>query len=112
MEGTGCFGAATCTQTGLTLPKHTYDHAGGRCSITGGAVYRGNAMPALRGHYFYADLCQDGVRSFRLSGNAVTDHRTWSVGAIGPIVSFGTDADGELHVVSMDGGIYRLGIGL
>ena len=40
--------------------------------ITGGYVYRGAAIPALQGHYFYADYCQGWVRSFRLQdGQAV-----------------------------------------
>lgn len=108
MEGTECFNAASCSQAGLTLPKHTYDHAGGRCSITGGAVYRGDAMPSMRGHYFYADLCQDGVRSLRVSGGSTTDHRLWETGDLGNIVSFGTDSDGEMYVISAGGGVYRL----
>lgn len=108
MEGNDCYLAASCDGTGLVLPKHRYGHEEGRCSITGGVVYRGNAMTAVRGHYFYADLCADGVRSLRLAGNTVTDHRLWPVGALGNIVSFGTGGDGEIYVVSMGGGIYRL----
>lgn len=108
MEGTACYLTASCDGSGMVLPKHTYGHTDGRCSITGGAVYRGDAMTPMRGHYFYADLCADGVRSLRLSGNAVTDHREWDVGALGNIVSFGTGGDGELYVVSMGGSVYRL----
>ena len=47
-----------------TLPVVEYDHGQG-CSITGGYVYRGAAIPALQGHYFYADYCPGWVRSFR-----------------------------------------------
>jgi glucose/arabinose dehydrogenase len=108
MEGTQCFGAAACSQTGLTQPKFTYDHSGGRCSITGGAVYRGDAMPTMRGHYFYADLCQEGVRSLRFSSGSTTDHRQWDTGPIGNILSFGTDGHGEMHVTTGGGGVYRL----
>lgn len=108
MEGGDCYLAATCDMSGKVLPKHTYGHEDGRCSITGGEVYRGDAMPDLRGAYFYADFCRDGVRSLRFANGAVTDHRLWPVGDLGMIVSFGKGGDGELYVVSMSGGIHRL----
>ena len=38
-------------------PVAEYSHAGGSCSITGGYVYRGRAMPAFRGRYVYGDYC-------------------------------------------------------
>ena len=66
------FGGSGCDQTGLTLPVLEYDHGEG-CSITGGYVYRGSAIPALQGHYFYGDFCQGWVRSFRYGDGAVTD---------------------------------------
>jgi glucose/arabinose dehydrogenase len=51
MEGTACYGASTCDRSGLTLPVMDYTHADG-CSITGGYVYRGTALPNLAGTYF------------------------------------------------------------
>ncbi|HEX2066404.1 MAG TPA: PQQ-dependent sugar dehydrogenase, partial [Candidatus Thermoplasmatota archaeon] len=38
---------------GLTFPVAEYSHAGGNCSVTGGVVYRGAALPGLRGTYLY-----------------------------------------------------------
>ena len=68
MEGSLCFPIGSpCTQTGLTLPVIEYDHSQG-CSIIGGYVYRGSAIPALSGTYFYGDLCSGFVRSFRYTG--------------------------------------------
>jgi glucose/arabinose dehydrogenase len=55
MEGASCYNATTCTQTGFTPPILDYGHTGGACSITGGYVYRGSAIPCIRGHYFYTD---------------------------------------------------------
>ena len=70
-EGRHCYASAGCDPTGFTLPVLEYAHGEG-CSITGGYVYRGAAIPALQGHYFYADYCQGWVRSFRLQdGQAV-----------------------------------------
>src|SRR5690606_19989062 len=41
-------------------PVMTYGREGG-CSVTGGLVYRGEALPTLRGAYLFADLCGEGV---------------------------------------------------
>jgi glucose/arabinose dehydrogenase len=108
MEGTRCFLSAGCSMQGLVPPVLAYGHAGGRCSITGGAVYRGNAMPSLRGHYFYADFCEDGLRSALLNASAASAQRFWDIGAIGRIASFGVDGSGELYVLSRSGNAYRL----
>jgi glucose/arabinose dehydrogenase len=107
MEGMHCFGAGTCDMSGLTLPVLEYDHLDG-CSVTGGYVYRGAAMPALQGHYFYSDWCAGFLRSFRLAGAAATDQREWDVGDIGRVLSFGEDDDGELYVLSGNGNVYRI----
>lgn len=109
VEGTGCFRAPTCEADEFVQPVHVYDHTGGRCSVTGGAVYRGAAMPALRGHYFFADLCAAGLQTLRVMGGAASEVRAWDIGAIGSVTSFGTDGAGELLLTSIEGGIYRLG---
>jgi hypothetical protein len=106
MEGAHCY-TAGCDTTGKTLPVLEYGHAEG-CSITGGYAYRGNAVPALRGHYFYADYCRGWVRSFRLAGGQVTDRREWDVGDVGSIASFGEDGGGELYVVAAAGRVFRV----
>ena len=69
MEGAHCLGGGQCDQTGLTLPTFEYAHDQG-CSITGGYVYRGNAIPALQGLYFFGDYCQGWVRSIRYTGGS------------------------------------------
>lgn len=107
MEGKHCYGAASCSQTGLTLPVLEYDHSQG-CSITGGYIYRGNNIPSLQGHYFYADYCKGWVRSFKFAGGAVTEQKDWSFGSIGNITSFGVDGAGELYILSSNGTVYRL----
>lgn len=109
MEGSGCYNVTPCDRQGLTLPVFEYDHTGGRCSITGGYVYRGRALPELDGHYFYADLCSGTVHSFRYAGGAVTARTDWNFGNIGQIYSFGQDGDGELLVLSASGSVYRVG---
>lgn len=108
MEGLSCFGAGSCDQSGLVLPVVQYSHADG-CSVTGGYVYHGNAIPELQGHYFYADYCQGWVRSFRLENGKAVDQHTWPTLAPGGAVpSFGEDSAGELYVLSADGIAYRV----
>jgi len=108
MEGNLCFRGSGCDQSGLALPVLEYNHSEG-CSVTGGYVYRGAAIPALQGHYFYADLCQGWVRSFRYAGGVVTDETEWpTLSPGGQIVSFGEDSAGELYVLQAEGGVFRI----
>jgi hypothetical protein len=92
------------------LPVAQYSHRLG-CSVAGGYVYRGRAVPAARGLYFYADSCSGRVWTLRIRNGRATQVRPapFSVASsgFGP-VSFGEDAAGELYVVSLDGTIYRL----
>ena len=108
MEGMACFGGSNCDRNGLTLPVLDYSHADG-CSVTGGYVYRGTALGAFAGHYFYADYCQGWVRSFRLSGTGVTEQQEWpTLRPGGQILSFGEDERGELYILSGSGKVFRI----
>jgi glucose/arabinose dehydrogenase len=105
MEGTDCFQPATCDPAGLVQPVYEYRHDEG-CSITGGFVYRGDAIPELRGHYFFSDYCSGFVRSIGPDG-AVHDW-TGGTGSAGAVTSFGVGADGELLVVAQSGTVDRI----
>lgn len=76
MEGAHCtdLSGCTCFAPELTLPIYEYSHGGSpfRCSITGGYVYRGCAIPSLHGHYFFADYCADQIWSFAYLDGQVT----------------------------------------
>jgi hypothetical protein len=80
--------------------------------VTGGFVYRGRALPALDGLYFYADYCTGMIRSVRWDGTAVADVWDWRA-ALDPeeqlanVSSFGEDAAGELYLLSLDGTVHR-----
>jgi len=108
MEGTACFRRA-CVPEDFTPPVLDYDHGDG-CSITGGYVYRGAAIPELEGTYFYADWCGSWVRSFRLVDGTVTEEKDWTdeIGKVGQVTSFGVDNQGELHMLTSEGFLYRL----
>ena len=108
MEGSSCYSPSSgCDQNGLVLPALDYGHSQG-CSITGGYVYRGSAIPAIQGLYFYADYCEGWVRSFRWNGSATAEEREWaSLRPGGQVTSFGEDARGELYVLSSNGKVFR-----
>jgi glucose/arabinose dehydrogenase len=108
MEGRHCYASSTCAQEGLVLPAQEYSHAGG-CSVAGGYVYRGAAIPALQGTYLYADFCGGWVHSFRYDGGQATEPLNWpTLAPGGGVTSFGEDAAGELYVASADGGVFRI----
>ncbi len=107
MEASHCFRAERCDRSGRVIPVLEYDHSEG-CTVIGGYVYRGSRLPALQGHYFYADYCEGWVRSFRYRGGAAADRRTWDFGDVGNVLSFGEDGAGELYVLSDRGKVYRM----
>jgi glucose/arabinose dehydrogenase len=108
MEGAHCFESSGCDQTGLTLPLVEYPH-GGACSVTGGYVYRGAAIPALQGHYFYSDFCDAWVRSFRMEGDVAVDQFEWPTLRPGAsIPSYGEDSAGELYLLLTDGRVLKI----
>ena len=108
LEGLECFKADSCDSTGMVTPVVVYDHGEG-CSVIGGYVYRGHAIPELAGHYFYGDWCGRWVRSFRHDGVA-SDQQDWTAdfGDIGGVLGFGKDADGELYVLTQDGFVLKI----
>lgn len=101
---------------GYTDPILDYNtNDGNNCTIIGGYVYRGCAIPWLNGTYFYADWCAGWVKTFRYDGNALSDGQDVTAdlndgisGSMNSIVSFGEDAAGELYIVSYGGTIYRI----
>jgi hypothetical protein len=110
MEGNICYppGTTACDQTGLTLPAIDYPLAAGSCAVTGGYVYRGSAIPGLRGHYLYSDYCGAWLRSFRMSAGAVVDQKDWGIQLTGDRGrSFGLDFDGEPYLIGV-AAIYKI----
>jgi glucose/arabinose dehydrogenase len=113
-EGTHCFKPRSgCKQNGLVQPVIEYSTATEGCSVIGGYVYRGKAIPELDGVYFYADFCSALLRSFRWQGGKAVDSWDWRDvldpgHKLAAVATFGEDNDGELYVVSYDGVIYKL----
>lgn len=106
-EGTHRFDEDTPPPDEHVRPVYEYDHTGGRCSITGGRVYRGSSGGPLTGAYVFGDFCDGILRSLRFdeSGETVVE----DLGAVVPLLtSFGEDADGELYALSLAGLVFRL----
>ena len=87
-------------------PVYEYPHDG-RCSVTGGYVYRGTDIPALQGAYLYGDFCDGVLRAVLLDGDRVVTERTFDA-QVPELVSYGQDARGELYVLSLSGPVYRI----
>ncbi|MFL6277331.1 MAG: PQQ-dependent sugar dehydrogenase [Blastocatellia bacterium] len=105
IEGTLCTGndPALCATVQTEPPIAEYAHTGGRCSITGGYVYRGTRGSLPAGAYVYGDYCTGEI--FLLQGGGSTRLQDTAV----HITSFGEDEAGEVYVVAQEGTIYRLG---
>ncbi len=111
MEGTTCFrdGGSACATPDLTLPVAEYDHDLG-CSVTGGTVYRGVALPALAGWYLFSDYCSgrfwaiDATRD-ETPEPAIVAETEYRISAIAE------DAAGELYATDLSAGtLLRLGV--
>ena len=106
-EGTMCFRAPECNDTETVLPVAEYTHSEG-CSVTGGVVYRGAAIPELEGVYFYADWCRGWIGSFRYVDGEAQELTRWDELDPGQVNTFGTDAAGELYVGTWGGEVLQL----
>jgi glucose/arabinose dehydrogenase/Leucine-rich repeat (LRR) protein len=103
-EGTRCVNPRAGCDTGDTVvPVVEYGHHLG-CSVTGGVVYRGEAVGPLAGHYLFSDFCRGQIWALPPDGGGVVE-----VAASGRAVSsFGTDADGEVYVLTFWGPAHRI----
>ena len=105
----------TCNSPALTAPIHDYGTASPAHAIIGGFVYRGVAIPDLRGTYFFADYMRVETWSFRRTGAGLTQltNRTVELTPpsphflVGP-TGFGEDAFGEMYLCDFAGKVYKI----
>ncbi len=117
MEGNHCFDPNNANNCSLTPP--------GDCAavgepaaveivrsesqtVIGGHVYRGSAIPWLRGTYFYAALYQGTLRTVRWVNGAITEGPTLLTIGGGQMAGFGLDNDGEMYLVKLSGSVHRI----
>ncbi len=104
-----------CAQQVLLDPIHEFSSAfpNSECSVTGGEVYRGCAMPDMHGTYFFADWCSSEIWSFEYTGTVTNfQNRTVELDPPGQsifnITSFGLDAEGEMYICAQGGDVFRI----
>jgi glucose/arabinose dehydrogenase len=108
MEGLHCYKPQTgCDESGLVRPVFEYDHGEG-CSVIGGYVYRGKAIPPLQGLYLFADYCSTTFWSLQRADDGSV--KAAQVGEVPEgINAFGEDESGEMYFVTdQDGTVYKL----
>ena len=102
-EGRSVYRPQVIDRSRLVAPVTVYSHTFG-CSITGGFVYRGTAVPALYGRYVYGDYCSGRIWSLDASGG---QPRLLGLPLLKGLSSFGEDAAGELYATLLDGRVLR-----
>ena len=110
----GCVASAP----GLLDPVHDYPNTGffGNCAVSGGSVYRGCAIPDLRGTYFFGDSCNLGsIWSFKYLGTPNPAVTTWTnqldpsgPGTVDSVVAISEDANGELYICDLGGEVFKI----
>ena len=100
----------------LISPSYEYKHDGkntGGFSVTGGSVYRGS-VKELQGRYVFADYVKPHIWSARITNGKFSDlkhHKTdfsQNGKEIKQVASFGNDPQGEMHIISHQGQIYKI----
>ena len=105
-EGKHCYRRSECSSEGMVMPRAEYSHRQG-CSVTGGYVYRGKALSALRGNYIYGDYCSGRVWSLDTDNPGA--HPEEILYSSRRIASFAEDHQGELYLLDFAGGrIFQL----
>lgn len=107
MEGNEPFDGGT-EPDDHTGPFLVYAHENGRCSITGGAVYRGDTLPLYEGVYIFGDYCSGEIfGAVDSPGGVIFRKLNLEIGG-GELGAFGVDGNGEMYVISLDGPISRI----
>lgn len=106
-EGNNGYNTSGCSDiSNYEFPVAEYSHSWGRCSITGGFVYRGTQYPDFYGLYFFADYCTSEIGTVDPNnGNQVIFNGPFT----GRFSSFGEDSLGNLYVAGLSNGkIYKI----
>lgn len=85
-------------------PLHVYDHDDGRCSVTGGYVYRGAAIAELGGVYLFGDFCGRRITGLaRDTDGGITIADLVTDRSVENVIGFGQGPNGELFVLEQGG---------
>lgn len=92
----------------VTWPVASYEHEAGRCSVTGGAIYRGSGIPGLRGRYILGDFCTGELWTVEPGPGISARDLRLERPTIPQVAHLGLDRDGELVATSLDGFVRRV----
>ena len=106
MEGLHPYEGSPPSDANLVLPVAEYAQSEGGCSVTGGYVYRGQALPELQGVYFFGDYCSGLVWALHRTAEGAWERALFTRTTFS-ISSFGEDETGELYVVDHGGAVYQ-----
>lgn len=113
-EGNGTYNTSGCSgASSYDFPIYTYPLTSSTCSVIGGYVYRGCAMPNLSGAYFFSDYCAGWIKTIRYEDGSITEEldRSAELGwssSLGAVLSFGEDSAGELYILSSNGTVSKI----
>jgi glucose/arabinose dehydrogenase len=102
-EGRAVYKRQPIDRSQLVWPVAVYPHTEG-CSITGGYVYRGREVPALRARYVYGDFCSGRIWSLPAGGGGP---QLLALPTLEGLSSFGLDSRGELYATTLGGRVLR-----
>ncbi len=103
-EGTDRFNG-DIPDTGTMLPPVlTYQHGNDGCSVSGGAPYRGTAIPGLEPAFVYSDFCSGIIWALDLAGGRNLTLLT----GFGSVSAIRAGPDGELYILELSGNVYQL----
>ena len=112
VEGNVCHdGTTTCNKAGTTLPQYTRPHQADYSALIGGSMYRGAALPCLRGTYIFAIYGSEAhILSWSWTGAAIANEKdlTNTFNVDPDVVSINEDSTGELYLVTLGGNLYKI----
>lgn len=91
---------------GVTMPIFEYEHGDAGCSVSGGDVYRGTAVPSLVGWYLFSDYCSGLITGLRAADGVLAGQVP--LGQVPSVSAICIGPDGELYVLSLGGTVYRV----
>lgn len=102
------FSVFTSPLDGTIKPSLVLGHDAGNCSVIGGVVARDRRkLPALRGHYLFADFCGGRILSFKARTGRIGNPRDTGM-RISSVSSFGRGLSGAVYATSLSGPVYRI----
>ena len=107
-EGRLCYGGETqCAELAdYAPPLATYGREEG-CAIIWGGEYRGDNLPRLAGAHLFADYCAGQIWALTPDETGGWSRRLIATGGQN-ITAFGTDAAGEMYLLSVNRQLLKL----